>query len=805
MADDPRPEPTDEQTHDSERRLRSVLDALPVGVWLTDADGTIVVDNPTGARIWGVRHTGRAHMGTARAWWSDSGRPLTPGDWSLVRALTRGETSLNEVIDIETALGERKTILSSAVPLRDSAGRVLGAVVVNEDISQLKAVEAALRESEARFRALADAIPAIVWTAAPDGTITSANAQWFQYCGLTPEENARGWPQLVLHPDDRERCLEQWASALREGTDYEIEVRNRRFDGEYRWFLTRAVPIRDTGGYVIAWFGTTTDIHERKEADAALRESEQRYRAIAETANEGIWLVDSDARTTFINRRMAEILGRTVEEIAGRTVLEFVFEEDRPLAQERIGQNLRGRSEQFDFRFRRADGTAVLVLAGTSPVTDAAGRVVGALGMFSDITERKRAEERTAALQSLAARLSQSLTAADVSEALVQEVLTALGGSAGAVGLVTDDGAAVSVLASVGYPDEFVQGWQRVPLARPVLYTDAIRERRPLWIESRRQLEQRYPFARAVLSVGESVAAVPLQVGERILGVIGISFAETRRFSNDERAFVLALAQQCAQALERARLYEAERQARADAQAALEMRDQFLAAISHDLRTPLTAIKGMTQALKRQARQGDPLSPDTALNGLAIIERSATTLTAMVTELVDLSHLESGQLLELDVKPTDLVALARRCVEEAQQTTIAHTIHVEAAADRLTGEWDRDRLSRVLANLLSNAIKYSPNGGEIAVTLAAEGDGGARWARLSVRDHGVGIPTADLPHVFDRFYRGANVAGRIAGTGIGLAGSRQIVEQHGGSIEVASNEGAGSTFTVRLPLRNDER
>jgi PAS domain S-box-containing protein len=106
-----------------------------------------------------------------------------------------------------------------------------------------------------------------VWTAAPDGSITFANDRWFRFCGITPEQNQRGWPELVLHPDDRERCIAEWTRALREGTEYEIEVRNRRYDGEYRWFLTRASPIRDPEGRITAWFGSTTDIHDRKQTE----------------------------------------------------------------------------------------------------------------------------------------------------------------------------------------------------------------------------------------------------------------------------------------------------------------------------------------------------------------------------------------------------------------------------------------------------------------------------------------------------------------------------------------------------------
>jgi signal transduction histidine kinase len=168
-------------------------------------------------------------------------------------------------------------------------------------------------------------------------------------------------------------------------------------------------------------------------------------------------------------------------------------------------------------------------------------------------------------------------------------------------------------------------------------------------------------------------------------------------------------------------------------------------------------------------------------------------------ELLDLTRLQLGQQLELRRTPTDLVALANRVAADQQQTTDDHTILVESAHRELVGAWDGVRLERVLENLLSNAIKYSPGGGRITVTIADEGVGGP-WAVLTVSDHGLGIPAGDLPRIFERFRRASNVEGRIAGTGIGLASARLIVEQHGGTIAVESTEGKGSAFTVRLPL-----
>ncbi len=131
--------------------------------------------------------------------------------------------------------------------------------------------EAALRDSEQRFRLMAETVPSVIWTAAPDGTMTYANERWSEYCGLTPEQSTRGWPEFVLHPEDHQRCVAAWKAALQQGSNYEIEVRIRRHDGAYRWFVTRAVPRRDASGSIVQWFGTATDIDDRKHAEQTTR------------------------------------------------------------------------------------------------------------------------------------------------------------------------------------------------------------------------------------------------------------------------------------------------------------------------------------------------------------------------------------------------------------------------------------------------------------------------------------------------------------------------------------------------------
>ena len=229
-------------------------------------------------------------------------------------------------------------------------------------------------------------------------------------------------------------------------------------------------------------------------------------------------------------------------------------------------------------------------------------------------------------------------------------------------------------------------------------------------------------------------------------------------------------------------------------------KDEFLATASHDLRSPLTAIKVRAQLLQRRAARLESPEGAAIAEALSGIDQATSRLTSTINELLDVACLEMGRPLELDRRPTDLAELVHQVASDLQAATERHEIRVESDGVEFVGEWDCSRLERVVTNLVANAVKYSPDGGTVTLGLAREHAAGQDWAILQVRDEGIGVPADELPRVFERFYRGSNVAGRIEGTGVGLSGALQIVEQHGGSLSAASQEGVGSTFTVRLPL-----
>jgi signal transduction histidine kinase len=236
--------------------------------------------------------------------------------------------------------------------------------------------------------------------------------------------------------------------------------------------------------------------------------------------------------------------------------------------------------------------------------------------------------------------------------------------------------------------------------------------------------------------------------------------------------------------------------ARAEARAAATARDAFIAVVAHDLHHPLAALNWHVQILRRRLNSATPPEQAQLKELLEAIEECSGGLSAQIDELRDVSLIQSGRPLELRIERTDLVELVRRIVARYSQGSELQRVVLEDGTHSLIGAWDAERLQRVVANLISNALKFSPDGGDVVVNLSRQGD----EAILTVEDHGLGIPAADLPHIFEPYARARNVANRIRGSGLGLAGARDIVKQHRGTLSVESAEGRGSTFVMRLPL-----
>jgi signal transduction histidine kinase len=239
---------------------------------------------------------------------------------------------------------------------------------------------------------------------------------------------------------------------------------------------------------------------------------------------------------------------------------------------------------------------------------------------------------------------------------------------------------------------------------------------------------------------------------------------------------------------------EAERAARAQAEAALRLRDEFFSVAAHELKAPITSLRGFAELLLNQFERPEGPDPERVQRTLRTIDRQSVTLARLVGQLLDVARIGAGRLA-LECEPTDVAALVQRVVAAAQARTQIHTLHVDAPPG-LDARIDPLRIEQVLTNLLDNAVKYSPAGGAIEVVLQ-QLDGAT--FELSVRDHGLGVEPEKRSRIFERFYQAHEDAFR-SGMGLGLYLSRHIVELHGGQIRAEFPDDGGSRFIVRLPF-----
>jgi PAS domain S-box-containing protein len=283
-----------------------------------------------------------------------------PEQLPLYRATHYGETITDEEWVIKRPDGESITVVVNVVPIRDSRGSIIGALNCWRDITERKRTEEALRESEELLQTMTRSVPSIIWSATADGRITFHNRQWLEYTGLTPAENEQDWATRVLHPDDYERCIKAWQNALATGEDYAIEIRNRRADGVYRWFLTRAVPHRDSTGQIVSWFGSTTDIHDNKLTEEKLRQSEERFRQAADAANALIYEVDLLSGETAVVYGLERVTGYDPGETIATSGWwhSLIHPEDLPGHLSQLKRNLeRGGAYLTEYRIRHKDGS----------------------------------------------------------------------------------------------------------------------------------------------------------------------------------------------------------------------------------------------------------------------------------------------------------------------------------------------------------------------------------------------------------------------------------------------------------------
>jgi PAS domain S-box-containing protein len=523
-----------------------------------------------------------------------------------------------------------------------------------------------------------------------------------------------------------------------------------------------------------------------RDAQEAMRASEERYRRIVESVHEGIWILDRQNLTSFVNAQMAAMLGYTVEEMLGRPVFAFMDEDAQAEARVTLARRRQGVSEQFDARYRRKDGSTLNALIATNPLRNAAGEYDGALAMVMDISERKRGEEAIRRLASIV----ESSQDAIVSKSLEGIVLTWNPAAERLYGFQAAEaiGAHVSTLHHRAIDHEDPSVVERI--------------RRGVAIDQQEMECQRKDGSRVLVSQTISpirdasgrVCAASVIARDVTQRKIELDLARSHEIAAaNDRLRVLAEERRLAQV----RIEELARDlALSNAESANRAKSAFLANMSHELRTPLNAIIGFSQML--EDRLFGDLNPKQSKQVSHILQ-GGHNLLKLINEILDLSTIESGRL-QLEMGAVDLHVIASELLDTthalAAEKRLALTISVPSL--RLIG--DSGRIRQILLNLVANAIKFTPSGSVTVEAASVEGLHG-RSIRISVRDTGIGIRREDLDRLFVEFGRLDDSYVRTTeGSGLGLALTKRLVELHGGTITAASDGlGTGSTFTVVLP------
>jgi PAS domain S-box-containing protein len=789
------------------------------GRWLESA----VVDHPdpsareaAAAAVAAERHPADLGVnGTAL----QSGRPCWLAGKALAATLGAGNGQL------WPPLPEAPTAALLAAPLR-AEGRAIGTLSVSrasphhaydgEDarfvqeladraglVIERARLFAQARASEERLRLATEAnrMVAWEWDATTDRTTTSGSiADVFGLAMRSGGGEGAGFAWPEDWPDHQEKV----ARIAREGGDYRSQFRiTRPSDGQVIWLEERATALTDAAGAVARVAGVVTDISDRKSAEDALRLSEAHARFLAEASAVLAASLDYDEAVEQVVRLAVPLFADwcVVDLIGGDGALHRLAIVHRDPARAEVATALRdgyptippGTNHtawtvlrtgipwfdpdvargRFVAEVRDERHLALLSQLGftselVAPLV-ARDRVLGVLTLVYGASGRRYGPEDVAFAEDLARHCALAIDNARLyreardAEAKVRRLF-----DAGVIGLLVADPEHI-----LEANDHFLRtvGYTRGELAAGRLH----------WAEL---IAPEYAY-REELAIAEIAArgfCTPFETeyvrkdGSRAPILIGA--AALHGTSPPWICGVLDLTAQ---------------------KAAEQDRVEFIDAATHDLKNPLTSLKGRAQLLLRRARREQTIEAASIEPGLAAIDADVNRMVALIDELMDAAHLRTGRALDLRLAAIDLVALAENGVTDLQGRVL-QSVAVETVTPAVIGSWDQHRLERVLQNLLNNAAKYSHPGSHIAVRISREdGPEGAAWATLSVQDEGVGIPAADLPHIFERFRRGGNV-GETAGAGIGLAGAKQIVEQHGGTITVESVEGEGSTFVVRLPI-----
>jgi len=663
--------------------------------------------------------------------------------------------------------------------LRDDMGKIVRMVGSTMNISDLKWAEVSLSKANERFQLAAAAINSLIydWNVDPDWIERTEGLMNVLGYFPTEVEPTNQWWRSQIHPVDLARLPNYPKANLPTGDRYNQEYRIRHKQGHYVTVQDSGLLLRDDAGRVVRVVGNVIDISDRKQAENALRESEERLRLALTATNQGLYDFNLQTSEAIVSPEYAQMMGydpTTFQETNSKW-RDRLHPDDWSVACQVYDDYVSGKRPDYrvEFRQRTQSGDWKWILSvGKIVEWDEQGRPLRMLGTHTDITERKKSEE---ALQRSQERLNLALEAAGMGiwkwnipdkeiiwSAKLEEMFGLSPGSFNGQ---------FQMFITRLHPDDRDQVLQTATRAieTGADFTVEFRVLKPdgavCWLVAKGR-------------VFHDRDGRPLQM----TGVT-LDITERKRIE-----------------VERANILQREQSARQQAEAASRMKDEFLAIVSHELRSPLNAILGWSRLLRSRK-----MNPEKVEQALATIERNAQAQTQLIEDLLDISRIIRGAI-RIYPRPVNLVTVLQAAIDTTRPTAETKSIQINSQFDWNTGmvSGDPERLQQIVWNLLSNAVKFTPQNGQVEVRLTQVVSSvmAAPCAQVQVIDTGKGISPEFLPHVFDRFAQADSTTTRNeSGLGLGLAIVRNLVELHGGRVYVDSaGVGQGATFTVELPL-----
>jgi PAS domain S-box-containing protein len=771
----------------SEARYRTLVETSYEGIWVIDREGRTEFVNRRMPEMLGYgagEMLGRPVFDFMR----EEDRPAAE------QLLARRRAGLKEAHEfrLQHRDGSPVWLLMSSAPLQDEEGRYAGAMAMATDITERRHAAEELRQSEERFRSIFEDAGIGIVLADSEGRFLLTNAAMQRFLGYAAGELAGKRFTEITHPDDVDMDWGLFQEILAGNRRfYQIEKRYVRKDGQVVWGRLTGSVVRDAAGEYANAIGMVEDITARK----ALEEERSRLTAVLEATPDLVATADAGGQLRSLNRAGRELVGigeqeeltrYAVSDIHPYPILSTILGEGIPAA---IRDGVWSGETAVLTRDRREIPVSQVIIAHRGE----AGEVEFLSTVIRDISERIRREEDERFLLEASRVMAASLD----EEAILREVACMVARERAdycIVDRLDPDGTVRRPIAvhrdmeAQTALDELC-GYVPVPGKGPgasaVLHTgtpERVVEVSDAWLAAVAIDDAHLALLRQLGLNSQLV--VPIATRSRLIGTLTLARTHgSDPFDPDELQIAGELAARTAVAVENCRLY-------VESQDATRLRDEVLRVVAHDLRNPLATI-GLTAELIREML---PEAMATERKQLELIDRSLDVADRLIQDLLDVARMQAGRLsVEMgSVRPVDLVREAVELHRPIAETKSLR-FETELPSDLPPVPADRDRLLQVLANLIGNAIKFTPEEGRILVS--AEAVPGA--VRFSVADTGPGISREDQGRLFDPFWQ-AHPGGMGAGLGLPLA--RGLVEAHGGSMEVESEPGAGSTFSFTIPV-----